>query len=132
MTKSKEVIARLQEGQFNRRQALKALGAMGFAVGAAPLGMRSALAADNATYFTWGGYDDDGMFAPYIAQHGGPPNYVTFGDAEEGFTKMKAGFVVDVTHPSGCESAGFRARHGAGASLRLRGPRETCRGPASR
>jgi len=99
MTQSKEFIARLQDGQFTRRQALKALGAMGFAVGAVPLGMRSALAADNATYFTWGGYDDDGMFAPYIAQHGGPPNYVTFGDAEEGFTKMKAGFVVDVTHP---------------------------------
>ena len=52
MTKSKDFIARLQDGQFNRRQALKALGAMGFAVGAVPLGMRSALAAHNATYFT--------------------------------------------------------------------------------
>ena len=72
---------------------------MGFALSAMPLGIRSAAAADNATYFTWGGYDDDGMFAPYIAKHGGPPNYVTFGDAEEGFTKMKAGFVVDITHP---------------------------------
>ena len=90
MTKSKEFIARLQDGQFTRRQAIKALGAMGLVVGAVPLGVRSALAGDNATYFTWGGYDDDGMFAPYIAQHGGPPNYVTYGDAEEGLTKMKA------------------------------------------
>ena len=97
--KSNEFIARLRDGQYTRREALKTLGAMGFALSAMPLGIRSATAADNATYFTWGGYDDDGMFAPYIAKHGGPPNYVTFGDAEEGFTKMKAGFVVDITHP---------------------------------
>ena len=74
--KSNEFIARLRDGQYTRRDALKTLGAMGFAVSAMPLGIRSAVAADNATYFTWGGYDDDGMFAPYIAKHGGPPNYV--------------------------------------------------------
>ena len=62
--KSNEFIARLRDGQYTRREALKALGAMGFAVSAMPLGISSAVAADNATYFTWGGYDDDGMFAP--------------------------------------------------------------------
>ena len=62
--KSNEFIARLRDGQVTRRQALKALGAMGVAVGAMPLGIRSAVAADNATYFTVGGYDDEGMFAP--------------------------------------------------------------------
>ncbi|GIS88671.1 MAG: hypothetical protein CM1200mP18_13810 [Gammaproteobacteria bacterium] len=87
---------------------------MGFAVSAMPLGIRSAVAADNATYFTWGGYDDDGMFAPYIAKHGGPPNYVTFGDAEEGFTKMKAALLSILripaltTFPDGKTRACFR------------------------
>ncbi|HIE75446.1 MAG TPA: hypothetical protein EYP93_04440, partial [Gammaproteobacteria bacterium] len=71
MKKSNEFIARLRDGQYTRRQALKALSAMGFAIGAMPLAVRSATAADNATYFTWGGYDDDGMFGPYIAKNGG-------------------------------------------------------------
>ena len=52
MKHSNELIARLRDGQLTRAQALKALGAMGFAVGAIPLGLRSAIAADNATYFT--------------------------------------------------------------------------------
>lgn len=52
MKHSSELIARLRDGQLTRAQALKALGAMGFAVGAIPLGLRSAIAADNATYFT--------------------------------------------------------------------------------
>ncbi len=47
--KSNEFIARLRDGQYTRREALKKLGAMGFAVGAMPLGIRSAAAADNAT-----------------------------------------------------------------------------------
>ena len=99
MKNSKEFIAQLRDGQLSRRQALKALGALGFAVGAMPIGMRAAGAAENATYFTWGGYDDDSFFGPYISKNGAAPNYVTYGDAEEGFTKMKAGFVVDVAHP---------------------------------
>ena len=52
MKHSSELIARLRDGQLTRAQALKALGAMGFAVGVIPLGLRSAIAADNATYFT--------------------------------------------------------------------------------
>ena len=52
MKHSSALIARLRDGQLTRAQALKALGAMGFAVGAIPLGLRSAIAADNATYFT--------------------------------------------------------------------------------
>ena len=99
MKTTNEFLARLRDGQLSRRQALKALGAMGFAVGTLPIGMRMAGAAESATYFTWGGYDDDGFFGPYIGKNGGSPNYVTYGDAEEGFTKMKAGFVVDVAHP---------------------------------
>jgi spermidine/putrescine transport system substrate-binding protein len=61
--------------------------------------MASAAAADQATFFTWGGYDDPGCAGPYIKKHGEPPNFATFGGSEEGLTKMRAGYVVDVSHP---------------------------------
>jgi spermidine/putrescine transport system substrate-binding protein len=58
-----------------------------------------AAAADQATFFTWGGYDDPGYFEPYIAKHGEAPNFATFGGDEEALTKMRAGYVVDISHP---------------------------------
>ena len=66
MKKSKEFIARLRDGQYTRRQALKALSAMGFAIGAMRLAVRSAIAADNATYFTWGGMTMTGCLCPIL------------------------------------------------------------------
>jgi spermidine/putrescine transport system substrate-binding protein len=59
----------------------------------------AAAAKDQATIFTWGGYDDPAAFGPYIAKHGEPPNMATFGGSEEALTKMRAGYVVDVSHP---------------------------------
>jgi len=58
-----------------------------------------AAAEDQASYFTWGGYDVPEMFGPYIAKHGEPPAFATFGGSEEALTKMRAGYVVDVSHP---------------------------------
>ena len=51
-----------------------------------------------ARIFLWGGYDDPGLFGPYIEKHG-EPEYATFGDAEEGLKKLKAGFEQDVAWP---------------------------------
>ena len=48
--------------------------------------------------FLWGGYDDDGLFGSYAAEHGSP-EYSIFGDAEEGLQKLKAGFEVDLAWP---------------------------------
>jgi spermidine/putrescine transport system substrate-binding protein len=61
--------------------------------------MAKAAAADQATFFTWGGYDVPEIFGAYIEKHGEPPNFATFGGSEEGLTKMLAGYVVDVSHP---------------------------------
>ncbi|MBO66798.1 MAG: ABC transporter [Acidiferrobacteraceae bacterium] len=91
---------------INRRKFLKQLGLAGVSLAAVP-GMQFARAADKPTYFTWGGYNDDNFFGagevvtsgPFADKYGGPPNYAIFGDAEEGLTKMKAGFVVDAVHP---------------------------------
>ena len=46
---------------------------------------KTAFAKQQAQLFTWGGYDDPGLYSGYIEKHGGDPEYSIFGDAEEGF-----------------------------------------------
>lgn len=91
----------LREGKLSRREFAKGLMAAGVATLAMPLTPRRALAAaeDQATYFTWGGYDIPELFGPYVAKHGELPNFAIFGGSEEALTKMRGGFVVDVSHP---------------------------------
>ena len=57
-----------------------------------------AFADEPGSVFLWGGYDDDGLFGTYAEEHGSP-EYSTFGDAEEGLQKLKAGFEVDLAWP---------------------------------
>lgn len=87
--------------RISRRSFQKLLGAAGVGLVAAPLASRmaGAAAADQATYFTWGGYDVPEMFGSYIKKHGEAPNFATFGGSEEALTKMRTGYVVDVSHP---------------------------------
>ncbi|MDH3378405.1 MAG: extracellular solute-binding protein, partial [Gammaproteobacteria bacterium] len=98
---AKELTDKLQSGQMTRRRFNQILSAAGVSLVAAPMMGRNALAAaeDQGTYFTWGGYDVPDLFGPYIAKHGEPPNFAAFGGSEEGLTKMRAGYVVDVSHP---------------------------------
>ena len=105
MDKSKfstnELTDGMMSGQLSRRRFQQILGAAGVSLVMTPVMSRlaSAAAADQATYFTWGGYDVPEMFGAYIAKHGETPNFATFGGSEEGLTKMRAGYVVDVSHP---------------------------------
>jgi spermidine/putrescine transport system substrate-binding protein len=92
---------KLKSGKMSRRKFNQILSAAGVSLVMTPMMSRTAAAAaaDQATYFTWGGYDDAAMFGPYIAKHGEPPNFAAFGGSEEGLTKMRAGYVIDVAHP---------------------------------
>jgi spermidine/putrescine transport system substrate-binding protein len=105
MDKSKhstnELTDGMMSGQLSRRRFHQILGAAGVSLVMTPVmsRMATAAAADQATFFTWGGYDDPAAFGPYIAKHGEPPNMATFGGSEEALTKMRAGYVVDVSHP---------------------------------
>ncbi len=98
---SRDLIARMKNRDINRRDLLQGLSAAGLAMVMTPAMSRiaGAAAADQATFFTWGGYDVPEFVPPYIAKHGEPPNFATFGGSEEGLTKMLAGYVVDVAHP---------------------------------
>jgi spermidine/putrescine transport system substrate-binding protein len=95
----------MREGKLSRRKFTKGLMAAGVAMTTVPVTARRAIAApeDQATFFTWGGYDIPELFQPYVAQHGEVPNFAIFGGSEEALTKMRGGFVVDVSHP--CNAA---------------------------
>lgn len=91
----------MREGKMSRRAFTRSLMAAGVATVAMPVTGRRALAAaeDQATYFTWGGYDIPELFGAYKEKHGELPNFSIFGGSEEALTKMRGGFVVDVSHP---------------------------------
>jgi spermidine/putrescine transport system substrate-binding protein len=93
-----ELTDKLFSGKLSRRQFHHMLAAAGVSIVMAP---RGALAAteDQATYFTWGGYDIPELFEPYIAKHGEPPNFAAFGGSEEALTKLRTGYIIDVAHP---------------------------------
>src|SRR6056297_271096 len=91
----------MREGKMSRRAFTRSLMAAGVATVAMPVTGRRALAAaeDQATYFTWGGYDIPELFGAYQEKHGELPNFSIVGGSEEALTKMRGGFVVDVSHP---------------------------------
>ena len=95
----------MKEGKLDRRRFTRNLLAAGVGVMSVPtLGGRAfAAPEDQATYFTWGGYDIEELFGQYAAKHGELPNFSIFGGSEEALTKMRGGFVVDVSHP--CNAA---------------------------
>ncbi len=100
-----ELIDRLRDGKLSRRQFNQFLGAAGISLVATPMLSGKAMASpeDQATFFTWGGWDLPELFPEYTAKHGEPPNFAAYGSSEEGFTKMRAGFVADVAHPYNAE-----------------------------
>ena len=95
-------------GTLSRRDINKVLAAAGVAVVTMPLAPKVARADEQAIYFTWSGYDIPEIFPSYIEKYGEAPHTPIFGDNEETFTKIRAGFVVDITHP--CSSMVARWR----------------------
>jgi len=94
-----EIVERLSAGRLSRRELLSALAAVG--VGTVMLPARRALAqsGDEATLFTWSGYEIEGLHGGYNKKHGVFPEFTFFADEDEAFQKMLAGFTPDVPHP---------------------------------
>ena len=91
----------IENGRLTRRQTNKALvsaGLMSIGMVFGPK-MAGAAAADHPTVFTWSGYEDDGFMGSYVEAYGEKPNFSFWGDEEEAFAKMRAGFDPDVTSP---------------------------------
>lgn len=85
-------------------------GAFLTAVMAAALSLSTAspAAADGLTVFDWSGYEDPAFFPAYMEKYGSPPDFAFFGDEEEAFQKLRAGFKADVAHPCSQSVAKWR------------------------
>lgn len=62
--------------------------------------LASAAAAQDAELlvFDYSGFEEPGYHQPYIAAHGDSPTFAFFGDEDEAFQKIRAGFNADVAH----------------------------------
>ncbi|MGD9915007.1 MAG: extracellular solute-binding protein [Rhizobiaceae bacterium] len=58
-----------------------------------------ARADDSLTIFDWAGYEAPQFHPSYTAKHGGEPTFTFFGDEDEAFEKIRAGFKADLSHP---------------------------------
>ena len=95
---------RLKDGALSRREMHAVLAAGGFSLAAMNVGGRQALAqescgSDHPTFFIWSGYEIPEFYPAYMEKHGCLPNFSMFGDEEEAFAKMRAGFSPDVMQP---------------------------------
>ena len=60
----------------------------------------AAKAADeDLVVFDWAGYEEPNFHQDYIAEHGESPTFAFFGDEEEAFQKLRAGYKADLAHP---------------------------------
>ena len=58
-----------------------------------------AAAQDKLSYFTWDGYELPDFHKSFEAAHPNSLDVSKFGDDDEAFTKVKAGFRPDIAHP---------------------------------
>jgi hypothetical protein len=54
--------------------------------------------AQDLLVFDYSGFEDPVLHQPFIDTHGGSPEFVFFGDEDEAFQRLLAGFRSDVTH----------------------------------
>ncbi|MEL6233569.1 MAG: extracellular solute-binding protein [Pseudomonadota bacterium] len=96
----------VRTGALSRRAFTRTLFGAGVGLLTAPmLPGRVRASTGQGVYFTWGGYDIAELFGQYEAKNGALPEFAIFGGTEEALTKMRGGFVVDVSHPC---NAGLR------------------------
>ena len=70
------------------------------AASAAVMTAASAFAQDaELVVFDFPGLDDPAFFPAYIEAHGISPTFAFYGDEEEAFQKLRAGFKADIAHP---------------------------------
>lgn len=95
----KDTIKRMHNRDLSRRDFNKALAAVGLTTAIVPMTAKSSRAEGEAIYYTWSGYDIPEVWPSYVEKHGNPPDTPIFGDIEESFMKVRAGFEVDLMHP---------------------------------
>lgn len=77
----------------------KSISRLAAACAVAGLNVAPAFAADKLTYFTWSGYELPDFNKSFLAAHPDGVEITTFGDDDDAFSKVKAGFHPDLAHP---------------------------------
>ena len=96
-----ELLDKLGSGLMTRREFKKALASLGLGLFTLPLlpTRTKAAADDHPVIFTWEGYEEEGLHTQYVEKHGEMPNFAFFGDEEEAFAKIRAGYKPDLSMP---------------------------------
>ncbi len=94
-----EFLDKLASGKMTRRGFSKALAAAGVGIATMPAIPKLAKAEDQAVLFEWGGYEIPELHPDYVEKYGTSPDAVLFGDEDEAFAKVAAGFRPDTAHP---------------------------------
>lgn len=100
-----EFRSRIDNCDLTRRQATGALAAAGVGLTTltfGPGGVRaqeSLPVDDSLQVFDWAGYELPEFYVPYVEKYGATPAFSLFGEEEEAFQKMRAGYRPDVSHP---------------------------------
>ncbi|MFA5539107.1 MAG: extracellular solute-binding protein [Gemmobacter sp.] len=63
------------------------------------IALPAAAADPELIVFDWAGFEDEALIAGYVEKHGQLPTYAFYGDDDEAFQKVAAGFRADVAHP---------------------------------
>ncbi len=82
-------------------KARKSSIAIRFALAAALLGSAAAVATaedKDLVIFDWSGYEAPEFHPGYTAKYGQSPTFTFFGDEDEAFEKLRAGFKTDLAH----------------------------------
>ncbi|MFN6977445.1 MAG: extracellular solute-binding protein [Gemmobacter sp.] len=58
--------------------------------------------------FDWAGFEEQSLIEAYVAKHGQMPTYALYGDDDEAFQKVAAGFRADVAHPCSAKVPAYR------------------------
>jgi spermidine/putrescine transport system substrate-binding protein len=97
----KDQLHAVQEGKLSRRAFNTSLMAAGVGLLSTilPTHRAGAQTSGKGTFFTYGGYDIPELFVPFKEKHGELPDLVPFGSSDDAITRLRAGFVADVTHP---------------------------------
>lgn len=82
--------------KLNNKHLSSGVAALALAVG---LMAGPTLAADKLQYFTWSGYELPEFNKSFLAAHPDGVDTTVFGDDDDAFTKVKAGFRPDIAHP---------------------------------
>lgn len=68
----------------------------------------AAHAEDGLTVFDWAGYEAPEFHPGYAEKNGEEPSFAVFGDEDEAFEKLRAGFRADLAHPCSQSVAKWR------------------------